>query len=82
MAKKLTKAQRQILEGLYHFYNSKGDSLVVVGDDKKTKINDKGLMFILDSFTKKEHSRFTEETKKLAEKLGLKLEVKTVIKLI
>ncbi len=80
--KKLTKLEKQLMEGLYQLYHGKGDATVMVGDDSKTKIRDEGVMKILSLQTAKNHKQFMEETHALAKKLGVKVEIKSIIKLI
>jgi hypothetical protein len=80
--KKLTKKDKQLLTGLHQIYHAPGDTTAIVGDDAKTAIKDEGVMRVFSVQTAGLQKKFAEEAHALAKKLGVKVEIKTIVKLI
>ena len=72
---------KQILEGLYSAYTTPGDTLTFAGEETAAfKQNKAAIEDMFIDYTEK-FLRFKEDTKVLAEKHGLQIETKLILKL-
>lgn len=79
--KKISKKIAALLNGLYKIYNDDGNTVVMVGEDDKTKINQEDIIAIATSKVQGHFDLFAAENTKMLKNLGLNAEIKMIVKL-